>query len=220
MPPPSHPAGPPSAGPSPRNLYPSPVEVPQLPLPPPPPPPPSTIPLAEAYQYAYSPDTVASELLTTDMASNRWLDLLATDAAQADAGFSLAPSPAPEDSVSNTGHESQPIGTENQPISGSVSIPAPLANQAAERHAWSLNRDIVLVSANVIFATIITFCWRNAEERSLLHAWSDQASLTPAYSRSMTTNHIERLETDFADPSRPAMKLLYFELSPKGRAYG
>ncbi|KAI0153698.1 putative Zn(II)2Cys6 transcription factor [Pestalotiopsis sp. NC0098] len=147
VPPPSHPAGPPPAGPSPRNLYPSPVEVPQLPLPPPPPPPPpSTIPLAEAYQYAYSPDTVASELLTTDMASNRWLDLLATDAAQADAGFSLAPSPAPEDSVSNTGHESQPIGTENQPISGSVSIPAPLANQAAERHAWSLNRDIVLTS--------------------------------------------------------------------------
>ncbi|ETS84673.1 hypothetical protein PFICI_02698 [Pestalotiopsis fici W106-1] len=138
----------PTAGPSPRNLYPSPVDVPpQQPLqPPPPPPPPSTIPLAEAYQYAYSPDTVASELLTTDMASNRWLDLLATDAAQADAGFSLAPSPAPEDSVSNTGHESQPIGTENQPISGSVSIPAPLANQAVERHAWSLNRDIVLTS--------------------------------------------------------------------------
>ncbi|KAF7515748.1 hypothetical protein G7054_g14427 [Neopestalotiopsis clavispora] len=141
---PPHSAIPP-AGPSPRNLYPSPVDVPlQQPQPPPPPPPPSTIPLAEAYQYAYSPDTVASELLTTDMASNRWLDLLATDAAQADAGFSLAPSPAPEDSVSNTGHESQPIGTENQPISGSVSIPAPLANQAVERHAWSLNRDIVL----------------------------------------------------------------------------
>jgi hypothetical protein len=147
---PPHSAIPP-AGPSPRNLYPSPVDVPlQQPQPPPPPPPPSTIPLAEAYQYAYSPDTVASELLTTDMASNRWLDLLATDAAQADAGFSLAPSPAPEDSVSNTGHESQPIGTENQPISGSVSIPAPLANQAVERHAWSLNRDIVLVSIKSI----------------------------------------------------------------------
>lgn len=43
-------------------------------------------------QYVYSPETVSSELLTADLASTRWLDLLAADAAQADAGFSLAPS--------------------------------------------------------------------------------------------------------------------------------
>lgn len=134
------------AYPSPRNLYPSPVEAQQ--------PAPSPVPLAEAYQYAYSPDTVASELLTTDMASNRWLDLLATDAAQADAGFSLAPTPTPEDSVSNTGHEVRAIGTENQPISGSVTIPAPPANAASERHAWSLDRDIVLTNQEcVLFRT-------------------------------------------------------------------
>ncbi|KAK9420792.1 hypothetical protein SUNI508_00883 [Seiridium unicorne] len=133
--------------PSPRNLYPSPVEVPQHPTP--------SVTLAEAYHYAYSPDTVASELLTTDMASNRWLDLLATDAAQADAGFSLAASPAPEDSVSNAGAlEARAIGTENQPISGAVSIPAPLAHAATERHAWSLDRNIQLTSQEaVLFRT-------------------------------------------------------------------
>lgn len=41
--------------------------------------------------YVYSPDTIASELLTADLASTRWLDLLAFDAARADKGFSLAP---------------------------------------------------------------------------------------------------------------------------------
>lgn len=128
--------------PDPRTLYPSPIEPPR--------PPSTSVSLAEAYQYAYSPDTVASELLTTDMASNRWLDLLTTDAAQAGAGFSLAPSPAPEDSVSNAGREARTIGTENQPISGAVTMPAPPVNAASERHAWSLSSDIVLSGREAI----------------------------------------------------------------------
>ncbi|KAH6657057.1 hypothetical protein BKA67DRAFT_554111 [Truncatella angustata] len=137
----------PLALPSPHSLYPSPVHVPRAA--------PVSIPLADAYQYAYSPDTVASELLTTDMASNRWLDLLATDAAQADSGFSMAPSPAPDDSTSQAGSsEVRAIGTENQPIAGTVRIPAPSANAASERHAWSLNRDLVLTSQEaVLFRT-------------------------------------------------------------------
>ncbi|KAM5357038.1 hypothetical protein ACJZ2D_016677 [Fusarium nematophilum] len=42
----------------------------------------------------WSPD---SAFWTTDFASTRWLDLLANDAAQADSGFSLAPTPAPRE---------------------------------------------------------------------------------------------------------------------------
>lgn len=123
-----------TTGPSPRALYPSPVEH-------------GPVPLAEAYQYVYSPDTVASELLTTDMASNRWLDLLATDAAQADAGFSLAPSPAPEDSVSNTGaEEARAIGTENMPPPGANAMASTPDAPAFERNKWSLDRDIILTN--------------------------------------------------------------------------
>jgi len=40
--------------------------------------------------------TVASEILTADLASVRWLDLLASDAIQANKGFSRAPSPSAE----------------------------------------------------------------------------------------------------------------------------
>ncbi|KAK7402516.1 hypothetical protein QQX98_011724 [Neonectria punicea] len=50
--------------------------------------------LPESPYLGYSPDT--SELLTAGGASTRWLDLLASDAAQADARFSLAPSPTQE----------------------------------------------------------------------------------------------------------------------------
>lgn len=107
--------------------------------------------ITETYQYAHSPDTVASEQLTADMASNRWLDLLATDAAQADANFSLAPSPAPfeDDSSSSASHphaESRPIGTENQPIAGEVTAGAPALVGTFERHAWSLDQDVKLTS--------------------------------------------------------------------------
>ncbi|KAJ4250233.1 hypothetical protein NW762_012048 [Fusarium torreyae] len=49
---------------------------------------------------AWSPD---SAFWTTDFASTRWLDLLANDAAQADSGFSLAPTPVPRE-----GDERQP----------------------------------------------------------------------------------------------------------------
>ncbi|KAK8001292.1 hypothetical protein PG991_013514 [Apiospora marii] len=115
------------------------------------PPAPSLMAIAETYHYAHSPDTVASEQLTADMASNRWLDLLATDAAQADANFSLAPSPAPfeDDSSSSASHphaESRPIGTENQPIAGEDTTGAPALVGTFEKHAWSLDQDVKLTS--------------------------------------------------------------------------
>ncbi|CAJ2507402.1 Uu.00g085880.m01.CDS01 [Anthostomella pinea] len=116
------------------------------------PPAPLLMPIAETYHYAQSPDTVASEQLTADMASNRWLDLLATDAAQADANFSLAPSPAPfeDNSPSPTGQatpaEARPIGTENQPIAVAVTAAPPALVGTSERHAWSLDQDIKLTS--------------------------------------------------------------------------
>ncbi|CAF3559778.1 hypothetical protein FGSG_08043 [Fusarium graminearum PH-1] len=68
----------------------------------------------------WSPD---SAFWTTDFASTRWLDLLANDAAQADSGFSLAPTPA-----LRTGEERPPdIG----------SLQARLSQVAeAERTTW------------------------------------------------------------------------------------
>ncbi|ORY54842.1 uncharacterized protein BCR38DRAFT_357512 [Pseudomassariella vexata] len=98
-------------------------------------------PLIDPYRYAYSPDTMASELLTADLASTRWLDLLATDAAQADSGFSLAPSPVPEDSVFNDGYTVR--------ANNVTDLSAPDAAESAavsERHAWQLDQDILLQS--------------------------------------------------------------------------
>ncbi|KAK7994118.1 hypothetical protein PG989_007499 [Apiospora arundinis] len=145
------------AGSSPHALPPPPPASSAAPRPGPPTP--SLMTIAEVYHYAQSPDTVASEQLTADMASNRWLDLLATDAAQADANFSLAPSPAPfeEDSSSSASRprhpEARPIGTENQPIAGvnedgtaSTPVPTPALVGTFERHAWSLDQDIKLTS--------------------------------------------------------------------------
>ncbi|KAK8118098.1 uncharacterized protein PG998_006379 [Apiospora kogelbergensis] len=134
-------------GSSPHPAPPAPAAPPQAG-----PPAPSLVTIAEAYHYAQSPDTVASEQLTADMASNRWLDLLATDAAQADANFSLAPSPAPfeDDSPSSasqaTHAESRPIGTENQPIAGDIAAVTPSLARTFERHAWSLDQDVKLTS--------------------------------------------------------------------------
>ncbi|KAH7158220.1 putative Zn(II)2Cys6 transcription factor [Dactylonectria estremocensis] len=57
--------------------------------------------LPESPYLGYSPGT--SDMLTAGGASTRWLDLLASDAAQADAAFSLAPSPTHEAGVKHQG---------------------------------------------------------------------------------------------------------------------
>ncbi|KAF7550675.1 hypothetical protein G7Z17_g5557 [Cylindrodendrum hubeiense] len=57
--------------------------------------------IPESPYVGYSPGT--SDMLTAGGASTRWLDLLASDAAQADAAFSLAPSPTHESGVKHQG---------------------------------------------------------------------------------------------------------------------
>lgn len=115
-----------------------------------------------------TPETILSEYLTTDLASTRWLDLLATDAAQADKGFSLPPtrhpSPAPGDlsfayDASQTNLQDLNTAVSHaqaqtallQPGDGGLSrlSHAVQANDGAaiatsERHAWQLEQNICL----------------------------------------------------------------------------
>lgn len=148
----------PNALSSPRTLFPSFRDGPQQPSVAP------TMPVAaDGYHFAYSPDSAMG--LSADLASTRWLDLLARDASLADSTFSLAPSPVPEDSASNDGcyeesqqqpqHRSVPVVAaaqqNNAPAnrSGSNTL-TPLTDSTAvttaERHAWQLDHDIVLQS--------------------------------------------------------------------------
>ncbi|TDZ15706.1 Adhesion and hyphal regulator 1 [Colletotrichum orbiculare MAFF 240422] len=94
--------------------------------------------------YSYSPETVASELWTTDLASTRWLGLLATDAAQADSGFSLAPSPAPEDDEQRRGPAAHgpPDATNMQSRLTSLSD--------SERKTWQADRYITLTNHEAV----------------------------------------------------------------------
>ncbi|KAK1533059.1 uncharacterized protein CCOS01_05042 [Colletotrichum costaricense] len=94
--------------------------------------------------YSYSPETVASELWTTDLASTRWLGLLATDAAQADSGFSLAPSPAPEDEEGRRAADlhGPPDATNLESRLNEVSDP--------ERKTWQADRDITLSNREAV----------------------------------------------------------------------
>ncbi|KAH7367107.1 hypothetical protein B0T11DRAFT_223464 [Plectosphaerella cucumerina] len=91
--------------------------------------------LGDGFNFGYSPDTVSSELWSADFASTRWLSLLATDAANADSGFSLAPSPAPPDP-------------------DEAKRPGPPRHYTAtgdpERRTWQLERDMTLTDHEAI----------------------------------------------------------------------
>ncbi|KAI0598972.1 hypothetical protein F4775DRAFT_583428 [Biscogniauxia sp. FL1348] len=105
---------------------------------------------ADSYQYGYSPETVTSELLSADLASTRWLDLLATDAAQADGGFSLAPSQISEGSLPHESYRVELARTNRLQDPGVVAAAA----AANERYAWQSDQDIVLQSHEaVLFRT-------------------------------------------------------------------
>jgi hypothetical protein len=91
---------------------------------------------------AYSPaNTISSDLLTADLASVRWLDLLASDAIQANKGFSRATSPVGE-------NPSRPPGAEGltAPPSGSnhVTQDETARLNGLEARSWQLAEDIVL----------------------------------------------------------------------------
>lgn len=110
----------------------------------------------QALSYSYSPDTVASEFLTADLASTRWLDLLATDAAEADKGFSLAPTrhPSPVADASGAGGLIQALQasapqvqtTSAQAASAPPSSGAELDGTvlAPIPYTWQLGQDISL----------------------------------------------------------------------------
>nr|XP_036583120.1 uncharacterized protein CTRU02_06713 [Colletotrichum truncatum]KAF6792096.1 hypothetical protein CTRU02_06713 [Colletotrichum truncatum] len=94
--------------------------------------------------YSYSPETVASELWTTDLASTRWLGLLATDAAQADSGFSLAPSPAPENE-----EQRRAASLHGPPDAGNLESRLNDVSDP-ERKAWQADRDISLTNREAV----------------------------------------------------------------------
>ncbi|KAF4995421.1 hypothetical protein FDECE_12810 [Fusarium decemcellulare] len=81
----------------------------------------------------WSPD---SAFWTTDFASTRWLDLLANDAAQADSGFSLAPTPAPRE-----GDERLTQAADIESLHTRLSEVV-----AAERKSWQADADASLTS--------------------------------------------------------------------------
>lgn len=124
---------------------------------------------ASQIQAVYNtPETILSEYLTTGLASTRWLDLLAADAAQADKGFSLPPTrhPSPAQDDLNSAYDasqtnlqdlhaavphaqaqiglSQTGGGEVQGLNQAVQpndIPSINAN---EKNAWQLEQNICL----------------------------------------------------------------------------
>lgn len=126
-------------------------------------------------QYVYSPDTVASELLTADLASTRWLDLLAFDAAQADKSFSLAPtrhaSPVEGVGDSQDVYRSDlsvpirpPLLSSERAASGDVPPVQQGVDVAAEKHAWQLEEDMSLQNDEIML-------FRTFTERAAL--WMD-----------------------------------------------
>lgn len=97
----------------------------------------------DAVSIGRSPDALSYEKWSADFASTRWLDLLANDAAQADSGFSLAPSPAPE----NRGLRHAAISTHVSPalLNGQAQLPENL-DPESERRAWQSDNDIILTN--------------------------------------------------------------------------
>lgn len=130
-----------ASGATPQHLTHSPLAVTHAaPLPgyPAPQPSPAGLNLGDGFNFGYSPDTVSSELWTTDFASTRWLSLLATDAANADSGFSLAPSPAPQ-SPAPEGRPERPELSRHYTATGDP-----------ERKTWQLPQDMVLTNHEAI----------------------------------------------------------------------
>jgi hypothetical protein len=120
---------------------------------------PSHLQLHSPYANHVSPsDTVASEFLTVDLASVRWLDLLAADALQANRGFTRPSSPEYEQ-LSNHNFETRVdyIANLNGPdVSG-----APKGLDSSSGYSWQLDKDIVLKNFEVAI-------FRNFVEHSAL----------------------------------------------------
>ena len=97
-------------------------------------------PIADHSFQGCSPEG-GSQLLTADLASTRWLDLLAADAAQADEGFSLAPSLTLEQQTSPAeGYRDLLQGPGQVDVGVTLSTESP----TKERYAWRSEEDIIL----------------------------------------------------------------------------
>uniref|UniRef100_L2FE30 Zn 2cys6 transcription factor n=1 Tax=Colletotrichum fructicola (strain Nara gc5) TaxID=1213859 RepID=L2FE30_COLFN len=127
-------------------------------------------------QPPYSPETVASELWTTDLASTRWLGLLATDAAQADSGFSLAPSPAPEDE-----DQRRAAALHGPPDAGKLSSRLREGSDP-ERKTWQADRAITLTNHEAVL-------FRHFTERS--SRWLDFLDPHKLFSTYATLRYVQ-----------------------------
>ena len=96
-----------------------------------------TQPIQPSYQYAYSPTTSSTDFLPANLASVRWLDLLAADVVD-DHGFSFISTPGPLEEI--------PVQRSDRvvrPVSDNLrGLPSPIAD--AERSAWQSDKIIVL----------------------------------------------------------------------------
>lgn len=107
---------------------------------------------------AYSPNgTVTSELLTADLASIRWLDLLANDALEANRGFSRTSSPVNESQLQAFGLGA-PLELPNLGVRFGEHDPT---NARGISEPWQLGTDIGLKD----FETLIL---RNFVDRAAL----------------------------------------------------
>lgn len=110
---------------------------------------PAGLSLGDGFNFGYSPDTVSSDMWTTDFASTRWLTLLATDAANADSSFSLAPSPAPQSpGPVAAGAGAGPDADADAEPEGKREVPSRhyTATGDPERKTWQLQQDMVLTN--------------------------------------------------------------------------
>lgn len=111
-----------------------------------------------AYQYAYSPGetVVSTDFLTADLASVRWLDLLASDAIQADRGFSLASTPIPFEELQDPGY-----GNTRTDFNSNLLQAAATSIVNVERLAWQSDRAVVLHDHQIlIFKNFVERCSR------------------------------------------------------------
>lgn len=93
--------------------------------------------------FTLGPDTEAiiSDFWTADVASTRWLDLLAHDAALADKTFFLAPTRGPSPVPSQLQLSAAPVRIAQTSITAATSETNIAGN---ERQSWQLDRDILL----------------------------------------------------------------------------
>lgn len=94
-------------------------------------------------KFTSSPDTeaITSDLWSADVASTRWLDLLAHDAALADKTFSLAPTRCPSPVTSQPQQSTTPVTIAQASLPAATSESNIAGN---ERQSWQLDHDISL----------------------------------------------------------------------------